>query len=265
MPAPDARPCPTEYVALAQRMADASGAIIRPYFRSGLAVEEKADLSPVTAADRESEAVMRTLIEAACPGHGVIGEEYGTERADAEFVWVLDPIDGTKSFITGVPMFGTLIALMRAGAPILGVIDQPILGERWIGATGHGTRFNGTPVRSRGCAALGDAVLFTTSPELYDQASMAAFERLRAGVKFACYGIDCYAAGLIASGHADLLSECGLETYDYCALIAVVSEAGGVITDWQGAPLDLDSDGRLIAAGDARAHAQALERLQSAD
>ena len=253
--------CPAVYLALAERMAEASGAAIRPHFRQPIPVEEKADLSPVTVADREAEQAIRSLIESECPEHGVLGEEFGSDRLDAEYVWVLDPIDGTKSFIAGIPMFGTLIALFRDGVPILGVIDQPILQERWIGATGHGTKFNGQPVASRPCADLGDAILFATCPELFTGSDLTAFGHLRPVVKHARFGIDCYAVGMLASGFVDMVIEAGLETYDYGALIAVVQGAGGVITDWDGRPLGLDSDGRVIASGDARAHAQALQLL----
>src|SRR5580693_7691458 len=166
-----------EYLPLAAELADAAGAAIRPYFRTPLAVDDKADLSPVTAADRAAEAAMRQLINARFPAHGIIGEEYGRERDDAEFVWVLDPIDGTKSFISGVPLFGTLIALARNGQPILGIIDQPISRERWVGAEGLASTHNGTPIGCRECPALSFATIFATTPDMFAGADADAFAR----------------------------------------------------------------------------------------
>ncbi|MBT5415454.1 MAG: histidinol phosphate phosphatase, partial [Rhodospirillaceae bacterium] len=151
--------CPNSFLALADRMTAASGEIVARYFRTPVTVDEKADESPVTIADRTVEAAIRDLIASHCPGHGIVGEEYGTENPDAEFVWVIDPIDGTKSFISGVPLFGTLIALLQGGVPILGVVDHPALGERWIGARGHGTTHNGKRVTTRACAGIGGATL----------------------------------------------------------------------------------------------------------
>src|SRR6187551_3744988 len=171
------------FLALAVDMADAAGAAIRPYFRQPIAVDDKHDLSPVTIADRSAEAAMRRLIAARFPEHGIIGEEFGPERDGAEFVWVLDPIDGTKSFISGVPLFGTLIALAQARRPILGIIDQPISRERWIGAAGRPTTFNGAPVRCRPCAALAAATSFSTSPDMFRGPDAAAFARVAGAAK----------------------------------------------------------------------------------
>ena len=255
--------CPTSFIRLATELAELSGEIIRRYFRTPLAVETKADTSPVTAADREVEAAMRERIETAYPDHGVIGEEFGTYRADAEYVWVLDPIDGTKSFISGKPLFGTLIGLVHEGAPILGVIDHPALGERWIGARGVVTSFNGAPAKARPCPGLGEAILFATSPQMFEGANADAFDRLCREVKYPLFGTDCYGYGLLASGFADLVVEAKLRPFDYCALVPVVEGAGGVITDWEGRPLNLASDGRVIAAGDRRTHGECLKVLAS--
>ena len=238
------------HVALAHALADAAGAVARRYFRQKIAVDDKPDLTPVTAADREAEAAMRRLIDAAFPAHGVIGEEEGRVRADAEFVWVLDPIDGTKNFISGIPLFGTLIALVRNGRPVLGVIDQPVLRERWLGVAGQASTMNGAPIRSRACAALDRATLFSTSPEMFRGADAERFERLRSRVKLARYGADCYAYAQLAGGFIDLVVERDLKPYDYCALVPVISGAGGAMRDWEGRPLDLASDGRVIACGD---------------
>ena len=253
--------CLEPFIDLAERLADASGAIVRRYFRTTLEVEDKPDKSPVTVADREAETAIRKLIEEAFPDHGIVGEEYGAVRADAKYVWVLDPIDGTKSFITGKPLFGTLIGLLHEGAAVLGLIDQPVLGERWLGARGRPTTLNGRPVHVRPCGELGRAALYATSPHMFEGADKQAFARVRDAVKLPLYGADCYAYGLLACGFADLVVEASLAAYDYCGVVAVIEGAGGVITDWTGAPLGLGSDGRVVAAGDRRSHERALELL----
>jgi inositol-phosphate phosphatase/L-galactose 1-phosphate phosphatase/histidinol-phosphatase len=250
------------YLALASELADAAGAAIRPYFRTPLAVDDKPDLSPVTAADRAAEAVMRRLINARFPDHGIFGEEYGRERDDAEFVWVLDPIDGTKSFISGVPLFGTLIALTQAGRPILGIIDQPISRERWVGSVGSPTTHNGTPIRCRACPALSFATIFATAPDMFKGADAGAFARAAGAAKLVRFGADCYASGLVALGFADAVIEASLQPYDFGPMGPIVEGAGGIVTDWQGAPLGLESDGRVVIAGDRRAHSEALALLQ---
>jgi histidinol-phosphatase len=256
------QPLSDELVALAGRLADASGAIARRYFRSGVGPEIKPDNSPVTIADREAEAAIRKLIGESHPDHGVIGEEYGADRPDAEFVWVLDPIDGTKSFITGRPLFGTLIALCRAGRPILGVVDHPALNERWIGASGHPTRHNGTVVKTRACPSLDRAALFASSPHMFEDGhGEAGFTKVRRGAKLVQYGSDCYHYGLVASGHGDLAIEARMAIYDYLAAVPVVEGAGGRVTDWQGKPLTLASGDRVVAAGDPALHQQALGLL----
>jgi inositol-phosphate phosphatase/L-galactose 1-phosphate phosphatase/histidinol-phosphatase len=231
----DTASCPPEWVALAQHLADLGGAVARRYFRTPLAVDAKADATPVTRADREAEAAMRAAIEAAAPDHGIYGEEHGRVRIDAEFVWVLDPIDGTKSFVSGVPLFGTLIALLHHGVPVLGVIDQPVIGDRWIGAAGQGTTLNGQPVRVRPCGDLAEAVLFATTPDMFVGEDAARFDRLYRTVRFGRFGADCYASGLLAAGQIDLIAEAMLEPYDYMALVPVIEGAGGIVTDWRGA------------------------------
>ena len=237
-------------IAFAAELADAAGAIVRPYFRTTLAVTDKADESPVTIADQQAEAALRLLIEARFPEHGIIGEEHGTVRGDAELVWVLDPIDGTKSFISGMPLFGTLIALTERGVPILGIIDQPISGERWIGAHGRQSTLNGAPIKTRACGDLAMATLFATSPDMFTGADAEGFDRLKRKVKLARYGGDCYAYGLLAAGFIDLVVEAGLKPYDFCALVPVIEGAGGRMTDWEGEPLRIGSGSRVVAAGD---------------
>lgn len=250
------------YIAFANGLADAAGDILRPYFRAPIAVEDKADSSPVTIADRETEAALRRMIEARFPEHGIEGEEFGERNPGADLVWSLDPIDGTKAFITGRPTFGTLISLVREGRPLLGIIDQCILRERWLGVAGAPTHLDGRPIRVRACGSLADAVLSTTSPLLFaDGRERAAYGRVEAAVKLAMFGGDCYAYGLLAAGFADVIVEAGLDGHDFLAIVPVVEGAGGVMTDWQGRPLHAGSDGRVVAAGDRRIHEATLELL----
>jgi inositol-phosphate phosphatase/L-galactose 1-phosphate phosphatase/histidinol-phosphatase len=249
------------YLALASELADAAGEAIRPHFRQPLAVDDKPDRSPVTIADRAAEMAMRRLITARFPAHGIFGEEFGREREEAEFTWVLDPIDGTKSFISGVPLFGTLIALAYRGRPVLGIIDQPISRERWIGAAGRPTTLNGVPIRRRRCPSLAAATVFATSPDMFRGDDAAAFARVASAAKLVRFGADCYAYGLLAHGLVDLVVEASLKPYDFGAMLPIVEGAGGVVSDWQGAPLTLASDGRVLVAGDRRAHQQALTLL----
>lgn len=251
-----------EFEGLAHRLADRAGEIQRRYFRTPVSVETKPDASPVTIADREAEAAMRELIASAFPGHGILGEEHGTERVDAEFVWVLDPIDGTKSFITGRPLFGTLIALAHAGRPVLGVIDQAILRERWVGMAGEGSFHNGRPIGVRPCPRLEDAVLLTTSPDLFEGPERLGFARLHERVRLTLYGGDCYAYGQLAMGLVDLVVETGLAAYDFMALAPVIEGAGGRLTDWRGGSLTLGSAGDVVASGDPRTAAAAQALLQ---
>jgi inositol-phosphate phosphatase/L-galactose 1-phosphate phosphatase/histidinol-phosphatase len=249
------------YIDLAQRLADVSGDIARRYFRTRVAVDDKEDRSPVTIADREAEAAMRALIAQTFPQHGIIGEEHGREREGASHVWVLDPIDGTKSFTTGRPLFGSLISLCRDGQPIVGVIDCPALRERWVGAAGRPTTHLGKPVRTRACERLDRAALFCTSPLMFDDDAFARFERVRKAVRTPVYGGDCFAYGLVAAGFADLVIEAGLKIYDFLAFVPIFAGAGGGITNWRGQPLDLSSGDRVLAYGDARVQQQALELL----
>lgn len=239
-------------LALALRLADAAGSIIRPLFRGEWSHERKADRSFVTEADRAAEAAMRRLIEETFPADGIIGEEYGTRNEGAGRQWVLDPIDGTTSFIAGRPIFGTLIALLKDGWPVLGIIDQPITRERWVGALGRPTLFNGRPATARPLKELSDAVLATTSPHLFTKDEADAFMAVAKQVaeKKIVFGGDCYNYGLLASGHIDVVIEAGLKLYDYAALVPVVEGAGGMMADWQGNPLDAGSDGTVIALGD---------------
>lgn len=234
---------------LAQALADAAGEAIRPFFRQRFDQEQKADASPVTEADRAAEAAMRRILAAERPDDGIVGEEYGVEREDAQRVWVLDPIDGTRSFVAGRAIFGTLVALLEEGRPVLGVLDQPVQRERWTGAAGQPTRLNGTAVRSRGCAGIAGAHLATTGPGYFKAPELEAFERLSRAARDTLWGGDCYNYGLLAAGHLDLVVEAGLKLYDFAALVPIVEGAGGAIADWAGKPLGAASDGRVIACG----------------
>ncbi len=257
-----ARPDLDVLAAFAAELADAAGPIIREHFRTGLAVEAKADESPVTAADRAVERRLRELIEARWPDHGIAGEEYGLKAPDAEYVWSLDPIDGTKAFITGRPTFGTLICLAERRAPLLGVIDCPILNERWVGGHERPTTLNGRPMARRPDRDLSQAILATTSPHMFKGWETTAFERLRAEVKLPVYGGDCHNYGLVALGTLDLVVEADLQDYDYLAPAAVIAGAGGLVTDWDGVPVTLGSTSRVLAARTPELHAEALRWLQ---
>ncbi len=250
----------SDYIQIAERMADAARPIVRRYFRTPFPIDSKADSSPVTQADRDVEAALRDILRETCPDHAVIGEEMGGVADSTGPLWILDPIDGTSAFATGVAMFGVLIALAIDGDFVLGLIDQPINEERWIGASGRATLFNGAPARVSGCARLGDARLFTTAPEYFGD-TLDAFHRVRDKVRFTRYGADCYAFGMLASGHVDLIVEGQLNLWDFAALAPVVENAGGIITDWQGARLTTASGGQVVAASSAALHEAALDLL----
>lgn len=253
---------PQNIVDLAQKLPDVSGPIAREYFRGALDIIDKDDESPVTIADKTAELEMRKVIEATFPDHGIYGEEHGQVRLDADYVWVLDPIDGTAAFITGMPVFGTLIAVAVKGKPVLGVIDQPISGERWIGGEGVATTLNGKAVRTRDCGGLANAAMYiTTTDMLSSDAEREKFGRLKETVKITRFGGDCYAYGLLASGHVDVVFESDLKPYDFMALVPVVEGAGGVISDWQGNPLTIDGGPQVIAAATPELHAEAIALL----
>ena len=250
-------------IAAAEAAADVAGAVIRPFFRAPIAADLKTDHSPVTIADRSAEQAMRAVLAERCPEHGILGEEFGHDRPGARFCWVLDPIDGTRAFITGRPVFGTLIALLEEGRPILGIIDQPVTGERWLGAAGRPTSFRG-PMGGRAgcrpCATLGEAELSITGLSLLG-ADQMRWQRLADRVRRVSWGGDCYAYGLLALGHIDVIAETTMKLWDWAALVPVVEGAGGRITDWAGAPLRPDGDGSVLAVGDAALLQPAIERL----
>lgn len=250
---------------LAARLADAAGDAIRPLFRADYASEQKIDASPVTAADRAAETAMRRLLDAEAPRDGVHGEEYGVKEGSTGRIWVLDPIDGTVSFMAGRPIFGTLIALLEDGWPVLGVIDQPIGRERWVSAAGQGTTYNGKPVHVRTCAELSNATLASTSPNHFTDESGQRFMSLAAKTAHSrmVWGGDCYNYGLLASGQIDLVVESGLKLHDFAALAPIVDGAGGLMCDWSGDPLHAASDGEVIALGDPARLEDVLEAMES--
>ncbi len=253
-----------DFAAFVDELATVSGETILPFFRTSLGVDNKAPgrFDPVTAADRAAETAMRTLIRRHFPAHGIVGEEFGSERADAEYVWVLDPIDGTKSFICGTPLWGTLIALTRFGEPVFGMMHQPYTRERFTG-DGQAARYRGPAgnrdLRVRECAGLADAIMMTTSPLLMNGADRAQFARVEDNVRLSRYGGDCYAYCMLAAGHIDLVIETELKPYDIAALIPIVAGAGGTVTAWEGGPAT--AGGRIVAAGDARVHKAAMHLL----
>ena len=253
-------------LAVAHRLADIAREAIRPHFRS-VSAEFKGDASPVTIADRDAEDAMRTILMAEYPQDGVIGEEYPEHEGRSGRQWVLDPIDGTISFIAGRPIFGTLIALLHDGWPVLGMIDQPISGERWVGRIGMPTTLNGKDIRTRSCKSLDAAILATSSPHYFDSQGADAYMRLAHAVGgnkrqgMIVYGGDCYNYGMLAAGQIDIVCESGLKLFDYAALVPVVEGAGGTMSDWQGNPLDAQSDGSVIALGDPARLEDVLEAL----
>jgi myo-inositol-1(or 4)-monophosphatase len=257
-----------DFEAFVDELATLSGTAIMPFFRTALGIEDKSgggSFDPVTEADRAAEAAIRHKIRATFPGHGVVGEEYGSERLDAEFVWVLDPIDGTKTFIAGMPGWGTLIGLLRNGQPCYGMMHQPFTKERFSG-DGGSARYRGPggerALRTRPCGGLESAVLYTTTPRLMPPKERRLFSAIEDQVKLSRYGGDCYAYCMVAAGFIDLVIEANLQPYDIVALIPIIEGAGGVVTTWEGGPAQ--AGGPIIAAGDPRVHAAAIEKLQSA-
>jgi inositol-phosphate phosphatase / L-galactose 1-phosphate phosphatase / histidinol-phosphatase len=249
------------YVEFAEQLADKSGQILRQYYRCVDGIETKADRSLVTRADREVEKALRAWIKKQFPEHGIIGEEFGSEREEAKYQWVLDPIDGTTSFLIGRPIFGTLIALVYNGKPLLGIIDQPITKERWVGVRGEFASFNKKMITSKRATDIASAILCTTSTDLLSKPIQSKFQALTKQVQCTVYGGDCYNYGLLAAGHVDIVIEMGLKVHDFCALVAVIEAAGGVITDFNGKALTLSSDGNVIAASSKKIHRLVMEQM----
>ena len=266
-----------DFAAFVERLAQVSGEVILPFFRSSIGAEDKSRggvFDPVTEADRGAESAMRRLIAQTFPAHGVIGEEYGQDRPDAEYVWVLDPIDGTKSFISGLPTWGTLIGLMHQGQPVYGMMSQPFTRERYSGdgkrarlRTLSPMRGEAPPsewavrtLRTRACPSLAQATVMTTSPALIkDEADREAYRKVESQARLVRYGADCYAYCALAAGFVDLVIETNLKPHDVVALAPIVEGAGGVMTTWEGETAA--KGGRILAAGDPRLYAIAREAL----
>lgn len=239
-----------EFKNLAQKMAEATGDIARQYFRTPFVIDGKDDASPVTIADREIEQRMREMIEAVRPEDGILGEEFGEKPSESGLTWVLDPIDGTKPFTTGRATFGTLIALCEGVNPVLGVIDQPIIKDRWIGVKGQPTTHNGADVKTRPCEKLADAVSATTAPGMFEDCTELMW-RWRDACRYVVWGGDCLMYGQMASGWIDCILEAQMQPYDYLAHVPIIEGAGGFIADWQGKPLTLNSGSRVTALSQA--------------
>ncbi len=252
---------------IANAALDASAAAIRPYFRVGLSADDKSDESPVTVADRKAEQVLREALAKATPDFGIIGEEFPPHNPEARYVWVIDPIDGTRAFITGRTSFATLLGLMEDGVPVLGFIDQPITRERWAGGRGVAPGFTGGlggKAGTRQNARLAQAEFSATSPEMITAAGPEAqrrFNRLKAAAKRMYWGGDAYSYGLLALGQIDLIAEHDLKPWDWAPLAPVIEAAGGVVTDWSGRPLQLGCDGSVLASANRALHDEALAIL----
>jgi myo-inositol-1(or 4)-monophosphatase len=259
-----------DFAAFVERLADAAAEAILPFFRTALEAEDKSRggrFDPVTEADRAAETAMRGAIQAAFPAHGIVGEEFGSHQPDAPYQWVLDPIDGTKSFISGLPLWGTLIGLLHNGAPVYGMMAQPFTRERFVGdgttaswrGPGADHSLGTRRLFVRPCADLAHAVLMTTSPLLIPPDKRRRYERVEAEVRLTRYGGDCYAYAMVAAGHVDCVIESGLQAYDIAALIPIIRGAGGVVTSWDGGSPDAGGD--IVAAGDVRVHEAAMSLL----
>jgi histidinol phosphatase-like enzyme (inositol monophosphatase family) len=256
-----------DFAGFVDELAKVAGDAILPFFRTALSVENKklkGDFDPVTAADRAAETAMRALIRKNFPAHGIVGEEFDDVNAGAPYTWVLDPIDGTKSFIAGMPAWGTLIGLLKDGEPVYGMMSQPFIGERFTG-DGANARYRGRAgerkLMTRPCASIEEALLFTTSPQLFSPEEKPKFESVEKSARLSRYGGDCYAYCMVAAGYVDLVIEAGLDAYDIMPLIPIIEGAGGAVTNWQGE--SAAEGGRIIAAGDRRVLDQAIARLNA--
>ncbi len=254
-------PWTDEVLDFAQDLVGQARSISLRWFRHRPTIEMKADASPVTVADRGVEEFLRTEISRRYPDHGLLGEEFGVHAGSAAVVWSIDPIDGTRSFITGSPLWGCLLAVLHEQVPVFGIIDVPCTAERWVAVRGRGCWLNGERCHTRATARLQDAILYATTPDIFQGADARAFERLSTTIHLRRFGGDCYGYALLASGLIDLVAEAGLMPYDYLAMVPVIQEAGGVITDWQGQPLGTGSDGRVLAAANPALHRLALQQL----
>lgn len=262
-------PAPTdqqldEWLHFAHELADAAHALLAPAAAMRPEVQVKADRSFVTALDAGIEARLRELIGERYPHHGILGEEAGANALDADAVWILDPVDGTAPFIAGVPVFGTLIALAWQGVPVLGVMHLPVTNQRYVGIAGRASTLNGQPIRTRPCAELRTAILSTSNPDIMSDAERTALQALRERTAWRIYGGCCMSYGLLAAGRTDLAIDGGLKLFDYAPFRPLIEGAGGVITDWQGRAVTLQSGSQVLAAGDAARHREALACIEKA-
>ena len=253
---------PQQFIKLANKCADASGKIIKKYFRKKIKINLKKDNTPFTKADIEAEKIIRELILKQEPNCGFVGEETGTVNMNREYCWVVDPLDGTKSFITGKPSFGTLIGLLKNNKPVLGILNQPILNERWVGIAGVETKYNNKKVRVRKCKSIKGAKMYATSPMMFQGRNKKIYKNIRTKIGECLFGADCYSHGLMSLGFVDVILEANLKPWDYIASASIISGAGGKITDWNDNDLNLQSDGRILATGDSNIHKQIIKIIQ---
>jgi histidinol-phosphatase len=263
-----ANPIFDELLATAHALADQAGAVILPHFRTRLAINHKggALFDPITAADLAAETAIREALAATHPAHGIIGEEFGATRSDADYCWIIDPVDGTRAFIVGQPLWGTLIGLVQEGRPLLGLMNQPFIGERfWSGEDQSYFRRRGSPeqtIRTRPCGSLSEALLTASSPDLFvSDEEQSRFAAIAGAVRLRRFGGDCYNYCLLALGQIDLVVEAGLKDFDILPLIPIIERAGGMVSTWEGG--DPRKGGRILAAGDPRLHEQAMKLLSS--
>ena len=253
--------CDPEFIRVAEQLADAARPIARRYFRAGVQVDQKADNTMVTAADREIETVMRGIIGSAFPDHKICGEEQGGAVWGEGYQWVLDPIDGTLSFINGVPLFTTIVGIVKNGIPWFGLVDQPVLQDRWVGGASSPTTRNGKAARVRPCESLAKSSVYVTAPDFFDAEELRSIDRLTQAVKLRRYGgTDCYHYGMVASGWTDMACET-LSVYEYGAMVPIIENAGGVMTDWRGEQLSGTEYRQVLASGDRKVHAEAVAIL----
>ena len=260
---PMSQPIDQSLVRFAELLADTARQITLRHFRCLDVIETKEDATPVSVADRETERAIRSLISLNYPTHGIEGEEFAATQADSPWLWVIDPIDGTKSFVTGKPTFGCLIALLYENEPQLGIIDMPALSERWLGVAGQTTQFNSATCATRTTENLSEATLYATTIDMFAGPQLGIFDSISRSARFRHFGGDCYAYGLLAAGHVDLVMEAGLKRHDYLALAPVIKGSGGCISDWRGEPLGRYSGDTVLASANQRLHEQVLAMIRS--
>ena len=251
------------HVAFAVELADLSRQIMSRALADRPAIEIKPDSSYVTETDKGIEHALRALIEKSYPAHGILGEEYGAHNPEAEYAWVLDPIDGTAAFVAGLPVFGTLIALLHRGEPVIGIIDHVVTNDRWIGALGRPTTRNGVAVRTRRCPSLSQAMLSASNPDFFNAEEKPLFERIRSRTQWRIYGGSCFSYGLLACGRIDMSIDSSLAIHDFAPYVPILAGAGGTITDWAGKAITMHSGPQILAAGDPERHAEALALLRA--